>query len=109
MVSAAVAAGVQFRFAGADLVVRGAGQLVPDDAGLLREHISEVREHLAETTPDPGMLLEQLGVVVEVILGLTARLPVLVAMLAEARPDSVEAVSDPSDNAVERFLKWEKD
>jgi tetratricopeptide (TPR) repeat protein len=47
--------------------------------------------------------------VAEVILGLTARLPVLVAMLAEARPSNVEDLSDPSDNAVERFLKWEKD
>ncbi|MGH3625631.1 MAG: tetratricopeptide repeat protein [Sciscionella sp.] len=47
--------------------------------------------------------------VVEVILGLTGRLPVLVAMLAESQPDTVEKVSDPSDNAVERFLKWEKD
>ncbi|WP_439380705.1 tetratricopeptide repeat protein [Amycolatopsis lexingtonensis] len=47
--------------------------------------------------------------VVDVVLGLTGRLPVLVAMLAEARPGNVEDISDPSDNAVERFLKWESD
>jgi tetratricopeptide (TPR) repeat protein len=47
--------------------------------------------------------------VVDIVLGLTGRLPVLVAMLAEARPGNAEEISDPSDNAVERFLKWEND
>jgi tetratricopeptide (TPR) repeat protein len=47
--------------------------------------------------------------VAEVILGLSGRLPVLVAMLAEAQPTSVDEVGDPSGSAVERFLKWEPD
>ncbi|MFI9382433.1 tetratricopeptide repeat protein [Kutzneria sp. NPDC052558] len=47
--------------------------------------------------------------VVEVILGLSGRLPVLVAMLAEAHPTEVAEVGDPSGSAVERFLKWEPD
>ncbi|QUQ66132.1 tetratricopeptide repeat protein [Kutzneria sp. CA-103260] len=47
--------------------------------------------------------------VVEVILGLSGRLPVLVAMLAEAHPAEVSDVGDPSGSAVERFLKWEPD
>jgi hypothetical protein len=47
--------------------------------------------------------------VVEVILGLSGRLPVLVTMLAEARPEDPGAVGDPSGSAVERFLKWETD
>lgn len=62
----------------------------------------EARELLASrgvTDPD----------VVEAILGLTGRLPVLVALLAEAKPDSTDEVTDPSDDAVERFLKWERD
>ncbi|MFH8346079.1 tetratricopeptide repeat protein [Streptomyces sp. NPDC018045] len=46
---------------------------------------------------------------VEVILRLTGRLPVLVSTLAENRPHAAEAVDDPSDTAVERFLKWETD
>jgi tetratricopeptide (TPR) repeat protein len=47
--------------------------------------------------------------VVEVILTLSGRLPLLMAMLAEHRPDDPEAVGDPSGDAVERFLKWESD
>ena len=47
--------------------------------------------------------------VAEVILGLSGRLPVLVAMLAESQPTDVSAVGDPSGSAVERFLKWEPD
>ncbi|MGW1374801.1 tetratricopeptide repeat protein [Streptomyces sp. NPDC002446] len=47
--------------------------------------------------------------VVEVILRLSGGLPVLVSTLAESRPRAAEAVDDPSDTAVERFLKWETD
>jgi tetratricopeptide (TPR) repeat protein len=47
--------------------------------------------------------------VVDVILRLSGRLPLLVAMLAEAPPEDIDTVDDPSRNAVERFLKWEKD
>jgi len=47
--------------------------------------------------------------VVDVILGLSGRLPVLVAMLAETHPTEVTEVGDPSGSAVERFLKWEPD
>jgi hypothetical protein len=65
------------------------------------------------TDAEASELLATRGVtdssVVEVIRSLTGRLPVLVAMLADARPDKVEEVNDPSDNAVERFLKWERD
>lgn len=50
---------------------------------------------------DRGVTDEQ---VVEVIIRLSGRLPLLVAMLAEARPDSVELVGDPSGDAVERIL-----
>jgi tetratricopeptide (TPR) repeat protein len=45
--------------------------------------------------------------VVRVCLALSGRLPVLVALLAQARPGTVEEVPDPSDDAVARFLKWE--
>ncbi|MFI0710804.1 tetratricopeptide repeat protein [Streptomyces inhibens] len=47
--------------------------------------------------------------IVEVILRLSGGLPVLVSTLAENRPRAAEAVDDPSDTAVERFLKWETD
>ncbi|MEU3773980.1 tetratricopeptide repeat protein [Streptomyces sp. NPDC032472] len=47
--------------------------------------------------------------VVEVILRLSGRLPVLVSTLAETQPGSVEEIGDPSGTAVERFLKWETD
>ncbi|WP_419995796.1 tetratricopeptide repeat protein [Streptomyces boninensis] len=44
--------------------------------------------------------------VVEVVLQLSGRLPVLTTMLAEGRPTDPAAIGDPSDTAVERFLKW---
>ncbi|MEV6107702.1 tetratricopeptide repeat protein [Streptomyces sp. NPDC051940] len=47
--------------------------------------------------------------VVEVVLRLSGRLPVLLSTLAEARPAAAEEVGDPSGTAVERFLKWETD
>jgi tetratricopeptide (TPR) repeat protein len=36
-------------------------------------------------------------------------LPVLIGMMAQGAPESVGAVSDACEDAVERFLKWEKD
>ncbi len=43
------------------------------------------------------------------ILSLSGRLPIWLATLAD-RPDAArEGVADPSDSAVERFLKWEPD
>lgn len=47
--------------------------------------------------------------VVEEILRLTGRLPVLVSTLAEARPADPDDVGDPSATAVDSFLKWEHD
>ncbi|GAA2523913.1 tetratricopeptide repeat protein [Streptomyces longisporus] len=47
--------------------------------------------------------------VIEVVLRLSGRLPVLVDTLAQRRPHSPDAVGDPSGTAVERFLKWETD
>jgi len=47
--------------------------------------------------------------VVELILALSAGLPLLVAMLAENRPNDPTYLGDPTGNAVERFLKWEAD
>ncbi|WP_330333988.1 tetratricopeptide repeat protein [Streptomyces sp. NBC_00536] len=47
--------------------------------------------------------------VVDLVLRLSGRLPVLVDLLAQARPGHPDAVEDPSDTAVERFLKWEAD
>ncbi|MEU7230247.1 tetratricopeptide repeat protein [Streptomyces chrestomyceticus] len=47
--------------------------------------------------------------VIEVILRLSGRLPVLAHLLAETRPATAEDVGDPSGTAVERFLRWETD
>jgi hypothetical protein len=46
---------------------------------------------------------------VEAILRLSGRLPLLVSVLASARPTAAEDVFDASDTAVERFLKWIED
>lgn len=47
--------------------------------------------------------------VIEVVLRLTDRLPLLVSTLATTRPSGPEAVGDPAGTAVERFLAWERD
>ncbi|MGW5866827.1 tetratricopeptide repeat protein [Streptomyces sp. NPDC055239] len=47
--------------------------------------------------------------VIDVILKLSERLPVLISTLAESRPANAAEVGDPSGTAVERFLKWESD
>lgn len=44
--------------------------------------------------------------VIEVILRLSGRLPLLVATLAAESPKDPSQVGDPSGTAVERFLKW---
>jgi tetratricopeptide (TPR) repeat protein len=62
----------------------------------------ETRDYLARK----GITNER---VVEVILGLSGRLPLLVATLAAESPDDPEKVGDPSGEAVERFLKWVED
>jgi hypothetical protein len=41
-------------------------------------------------------------------LPLSGRLPLLVALLAGSHPDDPHVIGDPSDSAVERFLRWEE-
>jgi tetratricopeptide (TPR) repeat protein len=45
----------------------------------------------------------------EAIMTLSGGLPLLTDMLAKSRPADAGAVGDPTDTAVERFLKWEPD
>ncbi|MFD2421029.1 tetratricopeptide repeat protein [Amycolatopsis pigmentata] len=45
--------------------------------------------------------------VINVILTLSGCLPVWLATLADHQPSDTSSVVDPSDSAVERFLKWE--
>lgn len=65
------------------------------------------------TEDEARRLLAARGVVsesvVQVILHVTGRLPVLVDTLALNRPRGVDEIDDPSDTAVDRFLKWIKD
>lgn len=45
----------------------------------------------------------------EVILKLSGRLPLWLATLASSHPSDAVGVGDPAGDAVERFLKWERD
>jgi tetratricopeptide (TPR) repeat protein len=47
--------------------------------------------------------------VIDIVLELSGRLPLLVATLAAGKPDDPETLSDASDTAVDRFLKWVDD
>jgi len=64
--------------------------------------VSEARQFLASK----GIIDE---FVVDVILNVSGRLPMWLATLADATPDSVEDIGDPAGDAVGRFLKWEED
>jgi len=46
---------------------------------------------------------------IEVIFKLSGKLPLLVATLAEGKPEHPSAVIDPTETAIERFLKWVED
>ncbi|MFD8599528.1 tetratricopeptide repeat protein [Kitasatospora sp. NPDC059646] len=63
------------------------------------------------TETEARQLLAAKGVtdehVIEVVLRLSGRLPLLVSTLAESQPAGAAEVGDPSGTAVERFLKWE--
>ncbi|MFD5564698.1 ATP-binding protein [Kitasatospora griseola] len=63
------------------------------------------------TETEARQLLAAKGVtdehVIEVVLRLSGRLPLLVSTLAESHPAAPAEVGDPSGTAVERFLKWE--
>ncbi|WP_063856602.1 ATP-binding protein [Kitasatospora griseola] len=63
------------------------------------------------TETEARQLLAAKGVtdehVIEVVLRLSGRLPLLVSTLAESHPRAAAEVGDPSGTAVERFLKWE--
>jgi tetratricopeptide (TPR) repeat protein len=47
--------------------------------------------------------------VLSVIIALTGRLPLLLAMLAQNKPLDPQEIGDPTGSAVDRFLKWEQD
>ncbi|WP_158751564.1 tetratricopeptide repeat protein [Streptomyces bicolor] len=98
----------------ANVLVVLAGQSGLNDGcwGDFRDLITDVPLDVF-TEAEARLLLTAKGIthepVIEVILQLSQRLPVLVSTLAESRPTSVAEVGDPSDTAVERFLKWETD
>jgi tetratricopeptide (TPR) repeat protein len=93
-------------------VLSGQGRL---DAACWADSLDLVTEIPLEpfTEDEARALLAVHGVtderVTNLVLRLSGRLPVLLDALARSRPQDVGAVSDPSDTAVERFLRWERD
>ncbi|MFH9425573.1 tetratricopeptide repeat protein [Streptomyces sp. NPDC017529] len=96
--------------AGVMVVAAGQGRLSPT---VWSDHLDLVHELELEIfiEAEARQLLATRDIrdeqVIEVILRLSGRLPVLVHLLAEARPATAEDVGDPSGTAVERFLRWE--
>ncbi|MEU5445204.1 tetratricopeptide repeat protein [Streptomyces griseofuscus] len=91
------------------VVLSGQGRL---DARCWGDCLGMIDEVLLDvfTEDEARQLLAAKGItderLVEVILEVSGRLPVLVDALAQARPSDPAAVGDPADTAVERFLKW---
>ncbi|MFI6645691.1 tetratricopeptide repeat protein [Streptomyces sp. NPDC050504] len=98
--------------ANVQIVLSGQGRLNARCWGDWLDLVTEVPLEVF-TEEEARALLALRGVtderVVDVVLRLSGRLPVLVHTLAQARPDSARTVDDPSGTAVERFLKWETD
>ncbi|MFC3456237.1 tetratricopeptide repeat protein [Amycolatopsis speibonae] len=94
-----------------NLVLTVAGQF-PLDEGNWNRYAPLVREIELRpfTEPEARHLLAEHGVtgedVIESVLRLSGGLPVLVAMLARGNPTEADAVGDPTDDAVKRFLHW---
>ncbi|MDW8146737.1 MAG: ATP-binding protein [Roseiflexaceae bacterium] len=91
------------------LVIAGCNDLDPNhwnpyNSVLVRMPFEPLEE------PEARDFLARKGVqneeVVEVILRLSGRLPLLLATLAEEAPSDPSKVGDPSGVAVERFLRW---
>ncbi|MEV7549924.1 tetratricopeptide repeat protein [Amycolatopsis sp. NPDC089917] len=94
-----------------NLVLTVAGQFPLDEARWNRyAPLAREIELRPFSEPEARRLLAEHGItdeeVIEIVLRLTEGLPVLVAMLARANPTRADAVSDPSDDAVKRFLHW---
>lgn len=98
--------------ANVQIVLSGQGRLNARSWGDWLDLVTEVPLEVF-TEEEARALLALRGItderVVEVVLRLSGRLPVLVNTLAQTRPDSARTVDDPSGTAVERFLKWETD
>ncbi|MFC9602500.1 tetratricopeptide repeat protein, partial [Streptomyces niveus] len=79
------------------------------------DHLGQVTEVGLDvfTEDEARTLLATHGVTgeenIELVLRLSGRLPLLVDMLARSGPGTSVSVTDPSETAVERFLKWEPD
>ncbi|MFF7444400.1 tetratricopeptide repeat protein [Streptomyces sp. NPDC008122] len=94
------------------IVLAGQGRLDPRIWGGARDWITDVPLDVFTEQEARALLVNQ-GVtaepVVDLVLTLSGRLPVLVHTLAQSRPVTAEGVEDPSQTAVELFLKWEED
>jgi hypothetical protein len=94
------------------LAIAGRDPLDPDRWSDYLDIIAPI-ELTSFTEKEARRLLAIKGVsaerVVQTILAVSGRLPLLVALLAEGRPRDPDDVGDPSDTAVERFLRWEHD
>ncbi|WP_424862736.1 tetratricopeptide repeat protein [Streptomyces sp. MMS24-I29] len=94
------------------LLLAGQSRLAPQCWGDWLDFITDLPLEVF-TEDEVRYLLAAKGVtderVIELVLKLSKGLPVLVSMLAEARPTDPAAVGDPSGTAVERFLRWETD
>ncbi|MFD9501075.1 tetratricopeptide repeat protein [Streptomyces sp. NPDC060035] len=85
------------------------------DARVWGDWMGQVTEVCLEvfTEEEARTLLTTHGVVdepsIELVLRLSGRLPLLVDMLARSDPGTGDSSGDPSETAVERFLRWEPD
>ncbi|MER5892099.1 tetratricopeptide repeat protein [Streptomyces sp. NPDC001876] len=85
------------------------------DARVWGDWLGQVTEVRLEvfTEEEARTLLATHGVAdepsIELVLRLSGRLPLLVDMLARSDPGTGDSIGDPSETAVERFLRWEPD
>ncbi|MFE7896038.1 tetratricopeptide repeat protein [Streptomyces sp. NPDC057424] len=93
------------------VVTAGRAPLDPARWGGLADFVTNLPLAPFTETETRGLLAAK-GVIAEPVvaevLRLTGGLPVLVSTLAASRPTDPDDVGDPSETAVDRFLKWEE-
>lgn len=94
------------------LIIAGREELDPNTWSDLKDMIQKIQlEPFTEKEAREFLISKNINdeKIQSEIIGLSGRLPVLMALLTDAASQGAGAIEDPAQTAVERFLKWVED